>query len=387
MFWSFPIGRVAGTAVRIHVTFLLFLGWLAADAYFEVGLAGASRTLIFLVSVFCCILAHEFGHVLVARVFGIATPDITLYPFGGVARLNSIPQKPLQEFLVAIAGPAVNLIIAAGLVLAGATLTLDALLREQADLGSRLAATNLALALFNLLPAFPMDGGRVLRAVLSAFVGFERATRIAAILGHWLAIALALGGIFVNPMLIVIAVVILVGATAELQATAVRVLTKDRSVAGAMITQFATMPAATKVADAAEMFLRTSQKVIPIVEDSGKLLGIIEIGDVVRELYARSDQKRSVAEIAVTGVPRLSIHATLDEAFRLLRENSAPAVAIIDEDAKLRGLVTPETLSEMIMLYEASPSLFEGALAARGGTSGSPETRHSIPQAVYVKQS
>ena len=143
MIWSFPIGRVAGTAVRIHVTFLLFLGWLAADAYFEVGLAEASRTLIFLVSVFCCILAHEFGHVLVARMFGIATPDITLYPFGGVARLNSIPQKPLQEFLVAIAGPAVNVVIAAGLVLAGATLTLDALLRDQADRGSRLAATNL----------------------------------------------------------------------------------------------------------------------------------------------------------------------------------------------------------------------------------------------------
>jgi Zn-dependent protease/CBS domain-containing protein len=381
MFWSFLVGRVAGTAVRIHITFLLFLAWLATDAYFKHGLAEASRTLIFLVSVFGCVVAHEFGHVLAARMFGIATPDITLYPFGGVARLNAVPRQPSQEFFVAIAGPAVNVVIAAGLVWAGAMLTPEALLRDQADLGSRLAAANVVLALFNLLPAFPMDGGRVLRAALSAFMGFERATRLAAIVAHWLAIALALGGIFLDPMLIIIAVVILIGATAELQATAVRLLAKDRSVASAMITQFVTLPATANVADAAEMFLRTSQKVIPILEDSGSLLGVIQIGDVVRELYARSDQERSAAEIAVTDIPRLSAHATLDEAFRLLRENSASAVAIIDEDAKLRGLVTPETLSEMIMLYEASPSLFEGSSAA----SGSLEARNAIPQAVYVK--
>jgi stage IV sporulation protein FB len=143
MFWSFSVGRFAGTTVRIHVTFLLLLVCIGVDRYFDGGLSAASRTLIFVVAVFACVVAHEFGPVLVARMFGITTPDITLYPFGGIARLNTMPQEPMEEFLIAIAGPAVNIIIIAGLlILVGATLTQIAVSAEQADLASRLATTN-----------------------------------------------------------------------------------------------------------------------------------------------------------------------------------------------------------------------------------------------------
>jgi stage IV sporulation protein FB len=368
MFWSFPIGRLAGTTVRIHVTFLLLLAWIGFDSYLEGGVGAALRILIFVVAVFACVVAHEFGHVLVARTFGVTTPDITLYPFGGIARLNTIPQEPVEEFLIAIAGPAVNVVIMVGLVIfAGATLTPAALLHDQADLPSRLATTNLVLAGFNLIPAFPMDGGRVLRAALSVRFGFERATRLAATVGHWIALALGIIGLFVNPMLIVIAVFILFAATAELQATSVRAFSRDLPAARAMISEFATLPAGASIADAVQKFLHTSQKVIPVIEKSGKFAGVLEIGDVVRALHAQQDG--SVADIMYREIPTLSARAKLDEAFRLLQEKAVPAVAIVDDDTRLAGLVTLETLGEMLLLHDASASVFDGMQSA-GGREG-----------------
>lgn len=369
MLWSFSLGRLAGTAVRIHVTFLLFLGWLALDAYFRHGATESLRTLIFVVAVFGCVVAHEFGHVLVARMFGIATPDITLYPFGGIARLNSIPQEPLQEFLVAIAGPLVNLSILAVLLISGATLAPEALLQNESDLASRLALTNLILAIFNLLPAFPMDGGRVLRAALSVRCGFERATRLAVIVGNWLAIVLAITGIFLNPMLIVIAVFIFFAATAELQMIEIRAFSKDVPVTRAMITDFVALPAKGGLDDAVDLFLRSSQKAIPVLDDTGKLAGIVEIGDVVRELHTQPAKPRPIVDLVVKDIPQLSDCSTLEQAFQLLRETMRPAVAIVDANGRPVGFVTFETLSEMLMLHEASPSVFDGLRSARNGVS------------------
>lgn len=367
MFWSFSIGQVAGTTVRVHVTFILLLAWIGLDSYFEGGLGAASRTLIFVVAVFGCIVAHEFGHVLVARRFGVTTPDITLYPFGGIARLNTIPQVPLQEFLIAIAGPAVNFAIAGGLLtFAGADLTVAVLSHAETDFASRLAATNLALAVFNLIPAFPMDGGRVLRAALCARFGFERATRLAATVGHWVAVGFAIAGLFVNPMLIVIALFVFFAATAELQATAVRAFSKELPVTRAMISEFSTLPAQATVADAVERFLHTSQKVIPVIGDAGRFVGVLEIGDVTRALYAQSNAPQLAVDIMVSNIPMLPLEAKLDEAFRLLQEKSAPAVAIVDENERLSGLITLETLGEMLMLHDASASVFEGLHERRG---------------------
>src|ERR1700704_4276065 len=128
MSWSINIGRIAGTAVRIHVTFILFLGWIFFATYAAEGPEAALANLVFLTLLFACVLAHEFGHIFTARAFGVATPDVTLLPIGGVARLERIPQEPREEFLIAIAGPAVNVVIGLGLVgLAGAHLGLSAL--------------------------------------------------------------------------------------------------------------------------------------------------------------------------------------------------------------------------------------------------------------------
>jgi Zn-dependent protease len=189
MGFSWKMGRVSGIDLFLHPTFLMLLAY--------VGLTHQSGLLsVLLVSaVFGCVLLHELGHALMARRFGIRTLDITLYPIGGVARLERMPRNPGAEFLIALAGPAVNLAIAAGLgglaFLSGAWEP-GAYLTLADHFVSSLIGFNLVLALFNLVPAFPMDGGRVLRALLSGWLGRLRATEIAAQVGQVL--ALAFGG-------------------------------------------------------------------------------------------------------------------------------------------------------------------------------------------------
>ena len=226
MRWSLNIGTIAGTAVRVHVTFLLFLGWIFALNYSETGAAAAWHGLAFSILLFTCVLAHEFGHIFMARAFGVPTPDVTLLPIGGVARLARIPEAPHEEFLVAIAGPLVNVAIIGALVaLAGAHIHLRDLLAVESShvsLVDRLAAVNLVLALFNMIPAFPMDGGRVLRAVLASRLGYVRGTEIAASIGRWAAVGLGLIGLLYNPMLMFIAVFIYAAATSEARMVARR---------------------------------------------------------------------------------------------------------------------------------------------------------------------
>ena len=189
MQWSLTIGRIAGTAIRIHVTFLLFLLWIAVADYRSGGFEAAKSSIIFVLLVFACVVAHEFGHILTARNFGVKTPEVTLLPIGGVANMERIPEDPWQELLVAIAGPMVNVVIAALLIVMGGftVAELQSIDLEKATLLQRLALINISLVVFNLIPAFPMDGGRVLRALLAMRLGPQRATEIAAKLGQFFA--------------------------------------------------------------------------------------------------------------------------------------------------------------------------------------------------------
>src|SRR3954467_6743131 len=170
MSWSLNIGKVAGTVVRLHITFVLFFAWIFISNYVSSGATVAWHSLLFVVLLFVCVLLHEFGHIFTARAFGVITPYVTLLPIGGVAQLERIPEEPRKEFLIAVAGPAVNVVIAAALIAfadasprANAAMGIDDMQIAMVD---RLAALNIFLALFNLIPAFPMDGGRVLRATL-----------------------------------------------------------------------------------------------------------------------------------------------------------------------------------------------------------------------------
>jgi Zn-dependent protease len=182
-------------------------------------LAGAVQGVLFVLALFACVLLHEFGHAFAARGFGVATPDITLFPFGGVARLTRIPHQPWQELVVAIAGPLVNVMIATALILvlhrSAALEQLEYLEDPRVEWLGKLASVNVTLVLFNLIPAFPMDGGRVLRALLAMTMPYTRATQIAAWIGQGLAAVFGILGLFGHPMLIFIAFFIFAGAQQE----------------------------------------------------------------------------------------------------------------------------------------------------------------------------
>ena len=216
---SLKLASIFGIEVRIHITFLLFLVWIWFINYQVGGVTGAVQGVLLILGLFACVLLHEFGHAFAARGFGIRTPDITLLPIGGVARLNRIPEKPWQELVVAIAGPLVNVVIIVVLILVMQT---SAAIDQPEDLESpafgfldKIVYVNKMLVLFNLIPAFPMDGGRILRALLAMAMPYVRATQIAAWIGQGLAVVFGIFGIFFNPWLIFIAYFIFVGARQE----------------------------------------------------------------------------------------------------------------------------------------------------------------------------
>ena len=222
MRWSIRLGRVFGIPVNLHLTFLLLLGLIGANQIVQTGtLSAAFGAVGFIVAIFTCVALHEFGHALAARRFGIRTRDVTLLPFGGLARLERMPRDPVQELWIALAGPAVNVAIAGilgfALVMTGAgQLMLGTPSLFGGTFFARLLVVNVILALFNLLPAFPMDGGRVLRALLAMRFSYVRATGIAATVGKGMALLFGLLGLFGNPMLIFIAVFVWFGGSAEL---------------------------------------------------------------------------------------------------------------------------------------------------------------------------
>ncbi len=359
MGWSVTIGKIAGTAVRIHVTFLLFLIWIFGVNYASGGAQQAWSGLLFVVLLFLCVLLHEFGHIFTARAFGVSTPDVILLPIGGVARLERIPEKPSQEFLVAIAGPAVNVVIAAILIaVSGAHFDVAkfaSIANARSGMIDRLADVNLFLAVFNLIPAFPMDGGRVLRALLASRFGYVRATEIAAAIGQWVAFALGFLGLFGNPLLIFIAIFVYLAAASEAHLVAIRAISAGVPVTAAMVTQFSTLTPEEPVETAVETMLRTNQGEFPVIDGLGRPVGMLARNDLVRVLKERGPDAR-VGDAMTDTFPTVNSRCCLDDAFRLLREKQAPAVGIIDPAGRLIGLVTSETVGEMLMLHRAMPS-------------------------------
>jgi stage IV sporulation protein FB len=359
MRWSINIGTIAGTAVRIHITFLLFLGWIFLASWYSGGPQAAWSSLAFMILLFACVLAHEFGHIFTARAFGVPTPDVTLLPIGGVARLERIPEKPTEELLVALAGPAVNVVIAVAVVLfLGADLSagnLAAMERAHISVIDRLAAVNLFLAVFNMIPAFPMDGGRVLRALLAIRLGHVRATEIAASIGQVLAFGLGFLGLFGNPQLIFIAIFVYLAASSEAQLVAMRSMSRDVPVSAAMTTQFAQLAPEAHIDEAVATLLRTSQSEFPVVDAAGKLVGVLSRADMIRALKQRGPDAK-VADAMTAGVPTISHRACLEEAVRLLQEKQAPAVGVVDAGGRLVGLITSETIGEMLMVRDAMPA-------------------------------
>lgn len=363
MSWSFPIGRLWGSEIRIHITFFLLLAWIGIAHYRLGGAPAAVQGIIFILAIFACVVAHEFGHILAARRYGIRTPDITLLPIGGVARLERMPEKPGQEIVVALAGPAVNVVIALVLILfMNARLDMLALERldnPALDFTARLASVNLFLVVFNLIPAFPMDGGRVLRALLALRYSRRRATTIAARIGQALAFVFGFFGLMGNPLLLFIAIFVYLAATAEAQSVAVVDLSRTIGVRDVMITRFETLGPQATIGDAAEMLLHTTQHEFPVVDGSGRLRGFLTRNAMIQAL-SKKGRDTPVLDAMVTEVYTVPAHARLEVALKALQERGRAAIGVVDWDGRLVGYITTENIGELMMLENAGPGIARG---------------------------
>jgi Zn-dependent protease len=355
MQWSFTVGRIAGTAIRIHVTFLLFLLWIAASDYRSGGFEAAKSSVVFVLLVFACVVAHEFGHILTARRFGVKTPEVTLLPIGGVANMERIPEDPWQELLVAIAGPMVNVVIAGVFLVAGgfAVADLQSIDLEKATLVQRLALINISLVVFNLIPAFPMDGGRVLRALLAMRLGPQRATEIAAKLGQFFAFLFVVAGLFLNPMLVLIGMFIYLAAVSERQANALRWFAQGLTVAEGMERLVRSLSANALLSEAVEALLASSQRAFPVVDAMQTPVGLIDRDDLVLGL------KEKGPDATVSSVMRkpavISGAVPLNDAVMDMNRQGLRSQIVVDGGGRLAGMLTIENVAEMMMIHTIRP--------------------------------
>ena len=355
MRWSFKVARIAGIDVRIHATFFLLLGFVAYFGGHRAGGSwGLSAVLIWLL-VFLCVLLHELGHALAAKAYGIPTVDITLYPIGGIARMERMPEKPVQELVVAIAGPLVNVVIIAvlGVVLLATGEMSPLVFLSPSNLLQALFTTNVYMVVFNLIPAFPLDGGRVLRAILATRMEYARATRLAAGIGQGLALALGIFAAFNGwLLLILIAIFIYMAAESEAAIVQMRSVTAGLPVSCAMMTRFDTLDHRSTLNQAIDVLLGTSQHEFPVLDDNGGFAGLLTKHDLLVALR-NSGADTPVTDVMVKGLPTVLPQTSLDRALDFVRQAGVAALPVLDNTGRLVGLFTPENVSELLMVKSA----------------------------------
>jgi Zn-dependent protease/CBS domain-containing protein len=355
MAWSWRLGRVAGIPIFVHWTFLVLLVWLLIEGVARgQSPAQAAEGVGFVLALFGCVVLHELGHALTARRFGIPTADITLLPIGGLARLQRMPDKPWQELLVALAGPAVNVVIAAALWAAGVTVPagLGATGRVvEVGFWPELMLVNVMLVVFNLLPAFPMDGGRVLRALLAMKMEYARATRLAASIGQVVAIGFALLGLWShNPFLVLIALFVWIGAEAEASMVEERVVLRGVPVRAAMLTDFQTLSPHDTLGYATDLLLAGAQHDFPVL-DHDRPAGLLTRADLLAGL-SRGGREAPVADFLRPGPEPVEADSPLFAAVARLRESGTPCVPVVEHGHTV-GLLTLENVGEYLMVRTA----------------------------------
>ena len=362
---SFRIAKVKGIEIRVHFLFALVLLWAALDwgVWRGLGLTGAAYGVAFVVLLFACVTLHELSHSLVARYYGLAVRDITLLPIGGLARLDGELKRPAQEFWMALAGPAANLILAALIAAVVVPLVGWRALSGFGNLWARLAApgidrllvdllvSNLGLALFNLLPAFPMDGGRVLRAVLASQIGELDGTRIATRVGQALAVVLGLAGFLTGAWnLALIAVFIFVSAAQESQGAQLKTVLRQMTARTALTRGGVVLAPYETLARAIDVSLRGAQEDFAVF-DRGYLVGVLTRRDVA-EAFQRHGADVPVERVMRTDFPVARSSETLFDLQRRMQASGSPAVSVV-EGERFLGLVTREGIRKALHLWSA----------------------------------
>ena len=351
MRWSFRIGTIAGVRVELHVTFLLFIGWIALSSGLTTGSpAEAVSSVAAVLLVFACVLLHEFGHATAARRYGIATRDIVLLPIGGLARLERMPEKPSEELVVALAGPAVNVVIVAVLLALGVRPGgLDRI--GDAGIPDLLLYVNLAMIAFNMIPAFPMDGGRVLRALLAMRMPFARATRIAAGVGQGLALLIGLAGLFTsNFMLMLVALFVFFAAGEERAVAETRVSLDGVSVREAMVTDFRWLGAHESLQRAVDLLMAGSQQDFPVIEH-GVAIGMLGRNDLVQALR-KYGPSASAGEIVARNDDHAETTEPLEAAIQRMRASGRRALPVLERGAMV-GMLTLDNVGDLLIVRHA----------------------------------
>jgi len=373
MGWSFKIGRLAGIDIFVHFTFLLLLGWIGFAGFTSTGDVGAAMASVALVcAVFVIIVLHELGHAMAARYYGIPTRDITLLPIGGVARLERMPEKPVQELVVALAGPAVNVVLAGVFFVIALVQDLsppESVLTFGDGIVLQLLLVNVWLVLFNMLPAFPMDGGRVLRSLLAMRLGPTRATEVAATVGRGMAIVFALAGLLSlfsasvfgssasvfglplqpMPMLILIAFFVWFGADQERAAVQARAGLAGVPVHTLMVRRFVAVAPDDTLGVVAYYVRRGYQQDFPVVVDR-RVVGLLTGNDL---MYAMSEygSDTRVFQVMQRDFPSVGPEEPVERGLALL-SGGHPVVPVV-HNKELVGLLTAENVTRYLWVRRA----------------------------------
>ena len=357
---AFSLGKIAGVNVYIHWTFPLIIFWIIfSNLRRGFNTEQIIWSVIFILAIFVCVTLHEFGHALAARRYHIQTKDITLYPIGGVARLEKMPDKPVQELIVALAGPAVNFVIVAALFiflkLTQIPTDFSVLTHVTADnFLLSLAIVNLWLAVFNLIPAFPMDGGRVLRALLSFRLNRVLATRIAATIGQIIAVMFVFAGFFNNPFLIFIGLFIFLGAMAEAEMVKSESALKGHTVEEISMKEIPVLNRKDTIEKAVEQLLNGQAKNF-LVMDDGKPFGVLGRDGIIKALKEHS-KDALIETTADRNLQYIDVKEPVENALILLQVHKN-SLLLVTKNNQIQGVVDMENILEYIMVMDASPGV------------------------------
>lgn len=369
MSWSFKLFTYRDIDVKVHVSFVLILLW--ASYYWSSVVDDGSRGIVFgivaTLLLFACVTLHEFGHAIQAQAYGIGVRDITLLPIGGLARLDEIPEDPRKEFRIAIAGPLVNVVLAILLALVSYFVVRDLVTSPltmidelqngtwQALLAYLLFA-NVWLVLFNMIPAFPMDGGRILRSLLAMRIPHSRATRIAALVGQAMALILGLVGFSTgNYFLILIAIFVWFGAGQESSQSEVKHALTGTEVSHVMSPYPSTLSPSDPVTRAVELTLSTSQSDFPVIDRDGYVVGLLTLDEILRTIHQQTGG--TVAEAMRRDYEIARPEEDLIIVQNRLAESKHRAMPVISANGQLVGLLTAADIGEAFRIFSAQPEL------------------------------
>jgi len=357
---SLKLGSIAGIGIFIHWSFSLLLAFVIyVNHKSGYNINQTAWTVLFILSIFVTVLLHELGHALVAKKYNIKTKDITLLPIGGLARLEKLPEKPLEELMVAIAGPLVNLALAfltALIISVPEDPKVLATLLSKGISGNtfflNFFLVNIWLAIFNLIPAFPMDGGRVLRALLSFKLNRHIATKIAARVGQILALGFIFAGFFINPFLIIIGMFVIIGAQAESEFVESKYFLKGYTVRDVLMTKYQTIDANQKIKTAIKLLLDSQYKIF-LVTENGEPVGTLHRDHLLVAL-AEKGEEEPLYTFMNRDLVFLDANALLEDVFELVYSNKSNLMLVTEND-RFIGTLDTENLIEFILIKEINP--------------------------------